>query len=287
MHNSEHAKGLLYTFLGVLALGPDTLIVRLIDIDHWTLLFWRGLFIAIGILAVMFIRYRAKTGMVIRNNGRLGILIACLFTCSTICFITALTYTSVAHTLIIISASPVFAAILSRFFLLEPIQSRTMLTMVIVMAAISLMVINDQGQHNSLLGDGLAMLTSIFIAASLVCTRQARKFDMTPSIALSGLFTALVVSPMANPWEVQSNAMLLLVVLSLLLTFSFVMFMLGPRYLPAPEVSLMLPIETVTGIALVWWIIGEVPSNESILGGVIIISCLMINSILLIKSSSN
>ena len=90
---------------------------------------------------------------------------------------------------------------------------------------------------------------------------------------------------MANPLGVQSDTMLLLVILSLLLTFSFVMFMVGPRYLPAPEVSLMLPIETVTGIALVWWIIGEVPSNESILGGVIIITCLMVNSIMLIKTS--
>jgi len=286
MSNKQYTKGLIFTFLGVLALGPDALLVRLIGLEHWTLLFWRGLFIAIGILVVMFFRYREQTGLVIRNNGRLGILIACLFTCSTICFISALTYTSVAHTLVIISAAPVFAALLSRIFLSEPIQMRTMIVMGIVMAAISLMVANDQDQYSSLFGDMLAILTAVFLSSSLVVTRQAREFDMTPSIALSGVLTALIVLPFANPLEVSSDAMQLLILLSLLLTFSFVMFMLGPRYIPAPEVSLMLPIETVTGIALVWWVIGEAPSNLSIIGGVIIISCLMINSLILIKSTS-
>ena len=71
MLDNDHAKGLLFTFLGVLALGPDTLIVRLIDINHWTLLFWRGLFIAIGILAVMSIRYRGGVGLVVRNKRAL------------------------------------------------------------------------------------------------------------------------------------------------------------------------------------------------------------------------
>ena len=271
--------------MGVLALGPDTLIIRLLELDTWTVLFWRGLLLALGIVLVLIFRYRRQSTRVIKKSGRLGVIMALMFTASTISFITALSYTSVAHVLIIISASPVFAAILSRLFLGEPIKVRTIMMIIIVMSAISLIVIGDNEQQSSLFGDALATLTSIFIAGTLVITRQARKFDMTPAVALSGLITALLALPLASPAMINTHSLMLLIILSLLLTFSFTMLMLGPRYIPAPEVSLMMPIETVSGIALVWWLLGEVPSNQSLIGGTMVIGCLMINSILLLKSN--
>jgi hypothetical protein len=35
----DHAKGLLITTLGVLILTPDSLLLRLMEVDHWTALF--------------------------------------------------------------------------------------------------------------------------------------------------------------------------------------------------------------------------------------------------------
>ena len=39
---SENAKGILIAFLGALLLTPDTLFMRLSEMDVWTMLFWRG-----------------------------------------------------------------------------------------------------------------------------------------------------------------------------------------------------------------------------------------------------
>ena len=285
--DDQHAKGILFTLVAVLALGPDALIFRLLALDHWTLLVWRGIFLAVGIYAVIFFRYRRDTISIIRKTGRKGILITLLFTGSTVCFISALSYTSVAHTLIIVSASPMFAALLSRVFLGEPIRRRMVVVTVVILGAIFLMVVGDQGQRNSLFGDALAAMTSIFLAATFVATRHARNCDMTPSMALSGLVTALVSLPLAHTIAISSQSMGLIVLLSLLLTLSFTLLMLAPRYIPAPEVSLMMPIETVLGILLVWWIIGEVPSFQSAVGGAIIIGCLTVNSIILMRTSSD
>ena len=44
----EHQKGLLLTTLGVLVLTPDSLLVRLADIEPFTLLVWRGGLQALG-----------------------------------------------------------------------------------------------------------------------------------------------------------------------------------------------------------------------------------------------
>ena len=39
---SENTKGILIAFLGALLLTPDTLFMRLSEMDVWTMLFWRG-----------------------------------------------------------------------------------------------------------------------------------------------------------------------------------------------------------------------------------------------------
>ena len=62
------------------------------------------------------------------------------------------------------------------------------------------------------------------------------------------------------------------------LTASFSLLYLAPRFIPAAEVSLFLPLETVLGTAAVWWVIGEEPSLQAIIGGLAIITALTINS---------
>ena len=47
---SPHLKGLTLAFAGILALSPDSVLVRLIRADAFSLLFWRGLllFLVLG-----------------------------------------------------------------------------------------------------------------------------------------------------------------------------------------------------------------------------------------------
>jgi drug/metabolite transporter (DMT)-like permease len=68
------------------------------------------------------------------------------------------------------------------------------------------------------------------------------------------------------------------------LAFSLLFF--APRYISAAEVSLLMPMETVFGTALVWFYIGEEPSNRTIIGGVVIIVVLSINSVIGIRQNS-
>ena len=57
----DHRKGLMLTVLGVLILTPDTLLIRLIAIDPWSMMVWRGLLQTIGILAILALIYRSDT----------------------------------------------------------------------------------------------------------------------------------------------------------------------------------------------------------------------------------
>ena len=116
---NNHLKGLLIAFFGILILTPDAVLVRLADSNSWTVLFWRGLFFAAGIIVILLITYRSKAINELINIGKGGVLIGLLTGLGGTSFILAIHYTSIAKTLVIISISPIMVAIVSLIMLKE------------------------------------------------------------------------------------------------------------------------------------------------------------------------
>jgi len=278
-------KGLLITILGVTLLSPDALLVRLIAGDEWTLLFWRGLLFAIGISLLMFIFYRKQTLQQFTKIGKRGLLIAVIFACSTILFVIGLQYTDIANVLVIISTSPVFAAIFSWIFLHEKTHLRTWITMMIIIIAVATIMSDSLGK-GSLIGDFCALGNAILIAATLTITRQAKAINMIPSMAISGIIISMIAYYFAPSLYIENSAVPYLLVLSVILTLAFALLTLGPRYISSAEVGLLMPLETLFGILLAWWWLGEIPSNYALLGGAVIIFSLSIHSFLSLKKTS-
>ncbi len=109
---------------------------------------------------------------------------------------------------------------------------------------------------------------------------------MVPAMALSGLLSAVLVLPLASPLDLdQGQAGLLLLLGLIVLPVSFGLITLGPRYMPAPEVALVLLLETVLGPYWVWLIIGETPSSRAFIGGSIVIGALILHSALALRQA--
>jgi drug/metabolite transporter (DMT)-like permease len=281
---SPHLKGLLIAFLGVVALSPDSLIVLLIETDQWTLLFWRGLLTSAGIVLMNMAIHRQNTLFAYRRIGRSGILISILFAGATVFFVTALRHTSVANTLVIVSSSPIFAALLSRLILNEFVARHTWITIGVVILAVGLIVYESLGAI-AFFGDVCALGSAVFVAGNFVIIRRARNIDMTPAMALGGVLTALVVLPWAMPLHIDSRSAILLLALGGFLSIAITLLTISPRYIPAPEVSLLMPLEIVFGSCLVWLVIGEQPTVSATIGGFIIITALSLNAARSLRSS--
>ena len=95
MQLSNQAKGLLITTLGVLAFTPDTLLIRLLEMDRWALLFYRGLIIASGLTLITWVSYGRSAAEQYRKMGKAGLLVAVLYTCPTTCFLSSPYFTNV------------------------------------------------------------------------------------------------------------------------------------------------------------------------------------------------
>src|SRR3546814_9023426 len=166
---ADHQKGLLLTTLGVLMLTPDSLLVRLIDAEPFGLLVWRGLLQALGIVAILALLHRSgphpSVGAAFRAVGRPGLLLAAVFSGSTLFFILALSLTTVADVLVIIAAAPLTAAVFGWIFLGEGVPLRTWVAIALTLAGIAFLVSEDLGrseEHTSELQSLMRISYAVF-----------------------------------------------------------------------------------------------------------------------------
>ncbi|MEE9447405.1 MAG: DMT family transporter [Arenicellales bacterium] len=280
---SDHLKGLLITFAGVMVLSPDTLLIRWLEMDQWALLVYRGVLMALGMALLTRMFDAAPIKQQFMQTGKPGLLSAVCFTISTIAFVTAVHYTTIAHTLVIVATSPLFAAFFSRVFLGERMKLHTLLAIVFVLLGM-VFVVGQKSAGSHWVGNVSALVSAMSIAATFVINRKNKHINMVPAISLSGVFTALVAAPFAVWQPLDSHIIILLLLMGLVLTIAFTLITLGPRYIPAAEVSLILPLETVGGTALAWWFLSETPTLKTLIGAGIILLTLMVHGYFVLKA---
>jgi drug/metabolite transporter (DMT)-like permease len=285
MNLSTHSKGLLITFAAVLILSPDALLVRLVRCDVWTLLFWRCLLTGCLQSVFLAITYRRQFLQTFHNVGRTGILSALIVAAGGLMFVNSLKQTAAANTLIILAASPLISSLLSRIFLREKIARRTWVAIVICFAGI-LMIFSGSLTSGLLLGDLLALGATFMWGSNLVVIRSGKSVNMIPANLLGNLLVVpAALAAGARPLEIAGPDIWLLLLLGgVVLPVSFTMITLGPRYLPAPEVSLILLVETILGPIWVWLAIGEVPLETTLFAGILIVGTLFVHTLMSLKA---
>lgn len=273
-----HAKGLLITALGVLVLSPDSLLIRLVSADAWTLTFWRGLLYGIGMGVAIALVFRGRIWQQFLALGWAGLLIAVIFGVGKVTFIVSITNTTAANTLFIVSTSPLFAAVAAWLLTREPVARRTWFAISFALVGIGI-IASEGADRGSVIGNVAALLTAVVLGTCFALTRRYRERNVVPAMALSGMVCALLVLPVASPLSVDSSDFAALGVMGLVvLPLSFGLIFLGPRYLPAPEVSLVLLLEAVLGPYWVWLALGEEPSARTLVGGTVVLATLALHS---------
>jgi len=276
---SNHSKGFLITACGVLIISPDGLLTRLITTDHWTMIFWRALFMSFGMWLVLSFTSPNRVWQQYRTLRGAAILKVVAYSLGTISFIFAITHTSVANTLIILSTTPLFAALISRVLLHEPIEKRTMAAIALVAIGLAVIAAGSADQPGNWLGDLVALLGSFFLALGFSLVRRFPKASTFAAISCSGILTALLILPLAAPLSITQDDLGYLMIMGIyMLPVGTALMFIGPRYIPAAEVGLLLLLESVLGPLWVWLALGERPGGFTLVGGAIVLSTLALNT---------
>lgn len=274
-----HAYGMLVTALGVAVFVPDALLLRLIGGDMLALSVWRGLLAGAVFLCWSYFVSNSPRPSLRESLSGLCLLVALLEGVSMILFCTSLGHTSVSNALFIFATAPLIAAILSWIFLRELIPVQTVLAILVSMIGVVIIVSGSFGGP-SLVGDGLAFLNACTVAGFYVALRKIGQKNMLPSIGAGYVMGALAVTPFAS-FEAYSNPQLVYLFLNgaIILPLAVGLLSIGPRYLPAAEVSMFTVLEVILAPLLVWFVLGENPGSRSILGGAVIIAAIFVHTL--------
>ena len=267
---NNHLKGLLIAFFGIVILTPDAVLVRLADSDSWTVLFWRGIFFAAGIIIILLITYRSKAVNELINIGKGGVLIGLLTALGGTSFILAIHYTSIAKTLVIISTSPIMVAIVSLVMLKEKPTLYTWISMIIIFIGIYIVMAGDTSGMN-LMGNLFALTSVVIGGFSFTLLRKYNNVNMIPAMAVNALVISLIGFVIADSLVLSSQSMLYVFASGIVVAVSFSLITIAPRYITAPEVAMFFPLGTVLGTLIAWIMIKEEPSSNALIGGSIVI----------------
>ena len=218
-------KGICLTTLGVLILSFDGLLIRLISAGSFDLLFWRGLLMSLMVLAILRLR-KTNTSWLPRDATALR---SSVFLCiSTITFVVAISLSSVVNVLVIISSQPLFAAVLGWIVLKEMPAPATWVAIVICIFGVG-WVLAGSWSTPSLVGDLMALICCLSLAAKFVNDRAVSHRDMTPSLILAGLVVALVSWVMGDPMALSGSQWGYMITLCLFVyPIAFFLITLGP-----------------------------------------------------------
>ncbi|MDC0940692.1 DMT family transporter [Candidatus Pelagibacter sp.] len=282
---SDQQKGSFLAFVAVMFITPDSLFIRLSNVDTWGLVFYRGFIPFCLVLIGMLIVYKLNFFKMLFNSGYHGLIFITTFSITNITFVVSIQNTNVANTLVMIALAPMLSAILGGIFLKE-IPDRKTWTAIGVTFLAAVYIFYDSLQLGNIYGDILGFITALGLAINAVTIRSAKKKNLLPAAVVGKLFVAIFAMFFIETYTLIEQDLIIVPLMSIMcVAIPFVLVTIAPRFIPAEEVNLFFLLETIIGPFWVWMVIKEQPSLETIHGGSIIILTIAIHSYLKLKKS--
>ena len=282
---SDQQKGSLLAFVAVMFITPDSLFIRLSNIDTWGLVFYRGIIPFFTVFIGMLFIYKLNFFKIFFSSGYHGVIYVITFSITNITFVVSIQNTNVANTLVMIATAPMLSAILSGIFLKEQPDKKTWISILITFLAIIFIFYDSLGVGN-FYGDILAFITAIGLAVGAVTIRSAKSKNLVPAAVVGKLFVALFALFFIDSFILVEKDLIVVPLMCILcVAIPFVLVTIAPRFIPAAEVNLFFLLETIIGPIWVWFVIKEQPSLETLIGGMVIIITIAIHSFLKLKKA--
>ena len=282
---TNQQKGSLLAFIAVMLITPDSLLIRLSNIETWGMLFYRGAIPFVVVLIGLLIFYNKNFLNALFNVGYTGIFYTISFAICNITFLVSIQNTNVANTLVMVAMAPMISAILGGIFLKEVPDKKTWVAILITFFS-AIYIFYDSIQLGNFFGDFMGLVTATGLAVNAVLVRSAKDRDLLPSAVLGKLCVAIFAFFFVESFDLVGNDMIYIPLMCVLcVAIPFVLVTIAPRFIPAEEVNLFFLLETIIGPIWVWMIIKEQPSIETVQGGIVIIVTIAIHSFLKLKKS--
>jgi len=267
--------GVAAAFIGMLLVSLDSYIVRAAEVDGWVVAFWYGVFSSLTMASALLVTHKLSVTQVVRSGGVPLAASGLLQMVSTTAFVLAIGRTAVSNVVVIVAAAPVLAALMATVAMKERSSSRIWTAIGLSMVGILIVVSGSLGGGH-IRGDLLALLAILAFAANLNIWRRFPHMSRTAAIGLAGAFIAVVAAIPADILGHPTRAYLMLAVMGIVSgPLGRVLIAVATRHLPAAEVSLFTPVETIAASLWAWLAFSEAPPLATWIGGAVVISAVI------------
>jgi drug/metabolite transporter (DMT)-like permease len=278
VREAETAVGAALVAGSAVAYSSAGFFTRLIAVDLWTLLFWRGIFSTAFLVTVGWAWHRRTTTTLFRSLDRAGWLAAGFSTAAMFCYLAALRNTSVADVAIIYGTAPFVTAAIALLVLGERSTRATLLCSVLALAGVVLMFGGSRFPRDAG-GDVLAFAMTILMSLMIISTRRSASASALPIAALASLAGSVVAAPLAHPAEPSGLQMGELALFGVTqLGLGLLLLTAGSRRLSASRVALIGGLDVPLAPIWVWLAFGEIPSVVTVAGGLAVIVAVVLNT---------
>ncbi len=262
----DRRSALLLLFGATLAWSTSGLFARAIPLDTPTVIMWRGLFGAIGLITVIIVQSGWKGLADFTRMGWAGWLYALCSGLGMLFFVGSLKATTIAHVAIIYATVP-FAAAALGWLVLREVPSRTAIFASTLALAGSIIMVG-LGGDGRWQGDLMALGMVAAMAAIIVIARARPKMPALASGAACTVLVPLACMPFAQLDGIGAQNMLLLAGFGLInSTLGFALFVAGSRFAAPVVTGLMGALETPLTPLWVWLVFSETPTTATLAGG--------------------
>jgi drug/metabolite transporter (DMT)-like permease len=273
---SQRRTGIALVIAATVAWSTAPFFTRLLPLDSWTILFWRGLFGGAVIVGVLVLTQGQAGLQDFTRMGKSGWLVASLSTLGMISFIPALQLTSVSNVAIIIATGPFVAAALAWIWLRESPRWRTLVAMLVAFCGV-VIIVDNASANSDIFGIALACFMTLVIAAMTVAVRRHKETPMVAAAALSNLLGSVVSLPFTHGIAGVTSAELVTLAM-----FGFFqvglglsLFVIGSRHLPSGQASLIGTLDTPLMPFWVWLAFQEIPTARALIGGALVMGAVV------------
>lgn len=288
--------------IALLAVSTASIFIRFAQQDTPSLVIaaLRLTFASLLLAPIAFIRYRAEIRILSRRDRVMGIFSGIFLAVHFATWISSLEYTTVASSVVLVSTGPLWVALLSPFFLKEPLTKSILVGMPLALIGGTVIGLSnscqvDQGlscpplvefiQGKAFLGNFLALVGAWAVAGYLIIGRRLRaKMSLIPYIFIVyGIAAAVLLiimfaagytlfnwAPISYLW------IFLLALVPQLIGHSTYNWALA--YMPAVLVSIVTLGEPIGSAVLAYFILDETPTLLTIFGGLLILTGIFLAS---------
>ena len=273
------AIGIVLVLSSAVAWSTAGFFARMVPLDIWIVVFWRGVFGGLSI-AVLAMIERRRFGFDFKAAFSLaGIALILISATGKIAFLYALQNTSVANVTVLYATLPFMTAILAWLWFREKAERRTLIGSLVAGAGVIITVIGSTGLGGGhLLGDLAALFMTFTMALMTVIMRRHRDVPMLEAAALSGIVAAIIAFPMADPFTATLTEIGWLALFGIVTQGGGLgIYTMGARRLPSAQAALLSASEVPMSPLWVWIFFQEVPAQETFIGGGLVLAAILWN----------